>query len=102
MTCQPILCSWAFLNGNAYDYHALVNDQANAPAAMRRASDRVIRSLERYDFDLDGSLYDNQPIDVVDCDDVRATPGDTMGHLERAGRCRSSDWDRSPHPANGG
>ena len=22
--------------GNAYDYHAIVNDQANAPAAMRR------------------------------------------------------------------
>ena len=26
--------------GNAYDYHAIVNDQANAPAAMRRVSDR--------------------------------------------------------------
>jgi agmatinase len=70
--------------GNAYDYHAIVNDQANAPAAMRRASDRLIRSIERYDFDLGGPLYDNQPIDVVDCGDVRATPGDTTGHLKRA------------------
>ncbi len=53
--------------GNAYDYHAIVNDQANAPAAMRRVSDRLIRSMERYDFDLDGTLFDGQPIDMVDC-----------------------------------
>jgi agmatinase len=70
--------------GNAYDYHAIVNDQANAPAALRRASDRLIRSIERYDFDLGGPLYDGQAIDVVDCDDVRAEPGDTTGHLKRA------------------
>jgi len=70
--------------GNAYDYHAIVNDQANAPAAMRRASDRLIRSIERYDFDLGGPLYDNQTVDVVDCGDVRAEPGDVAGHLQRA------------------
>src|ERR1700722_9180963 len=70
--------------GNAYDYHAIVNDQANAPAAMRRASDRLIRSIERYDFDLGGPLYDGKAIDVVDCGDVRAEPGDTVGHLKRA------------------
>jgi len=70
--------------GNAYDYHAIVNDQANAPAAMRRVSDRLIRSLERYDFDLGGTLYDGQAIDAVDCGDVRAAPGDATGHLQRA------------------
>jgi len=70
--------------GNAYDYHAIVNDQANAPAAMRRVSDRLIRSLERYDFDLGGPLYDGQAIETVDCGDVRAEPGDTTGHLARA------------------
>jgi agmatinase len=70
--------------GNAYDYHAIVNDQANAPAAMRRASDRLIRSIERYDFDLGGPLYDGQDIKVVDCGDVRAEPGDTVGYLRRA------------------
>jgi agmatinase len=70
--------------GNAYDYHAIVNDQANAPAAMRRVSDRLIRSMERYDFDLGGTLFDGQPIDMVDCGDVRADIGDTTGHLKRA------------------
>ena len=70
--------------GNAYDYHAIVNDQANAPAAMRRITDRLIRSLERYDFDLGGPLYDGRDIDVVDCGDVRAELGHTTGHLKRA------------------
>ena len=58
--------------GNAYDYHAIVNDQANAPAAMRRVSDRLIRSMERYDFDLGGTLY-------------RRT-GDRYGGLRRCAR----------------
>ena len=70
--------------GNPYDYHATVNDQANAPAAMRRVSDRLIRSLERYDFDLGGPLYDGQAVEVVDCGDVRAEPGNITGHLLRA------------------
>ena len=70
--------------GNAYDYHAIVNDQANAPAAMRRISDRLIRSIERYDFDLGGPLYDGRSIEVADCGDVRAEIGDTTGHLRRA------------------
>ena len=70
--------------GNAYDYHAIVNDQASAPAAMRRISDRLVRSLERYDFDLGGPLYDGKSIDVVDCGDVRAELSDTTGHLKRA------------------
>ena len=69
--------------GNAYDYRAIVNDQANAPAAMRRITDRLIRSLERYDLDLGGPLYDGRDIDVVDCGDVRAELGHN-GHLKRA------------------
>lgn len=70
--------------GSAYNYHAIVNDQANGPAALRRISDRLVRSLERYDFDLGGPLYDGQNIDVVDVGDVRAEPGDVGGHLKRA------------------
>ena len=42
------------------------------PTAMRQASDRMVRSLERYDFDLGGPLYAGKPIRAVDCGDVRA------------------------------
>ena len=48
--------------GDAYSFPDIVNDQSNMPAAMRRASDRIVRSPERYDFDLGGPLYDNRPI----------------------------------------
>jgi agmatinase len=86
-TLDALTADIAFLGipyGNPYNYHATVNDQANAPAALRRASDRLIRSIERYDFDLGGPLYDGQAIDVVDCGDVRPELGDTKAHLQRA------------------
>jgi arginase family enzyme len=54
------------------------------PAAMRQASDRIVRSLERYDFDLGGPLYDGKPIRPVDCGDVRANSADLKGHYARA------------------
>ncbi len=70
--------------GSPYSFHETVNDQANGPAAMRRASDRILRGIERYDFDLGGPLYDGQPIRAVDCGDVRADPAAPRGHLARA------------------
>ncbi|MFI5013249.1 MAG: agmatinase [Hyphomicrobiales bacterium] len=70
--------------GSAYTYHDIVNDQANAPTAMRQATDRIVRSLERYDFDLGGPLYDGQAVEVIDCGDVRADRGDPRAHLRRA------------------
>lgn len=70
--------------GDAYTFDEIVNDQANMPTAMRQASDRIVRSLERYDFDLGGPLYDGRPIRTVDCGDVRAEPGDLKGHYARA------------------
>ena len=95
--------------GQAYSFREMVNDQSNGPAAMRRASDRMIRSIERYDFDLGGPLYDGRPIRAVDCGDVRADSarcdrarrahrgggaGDpaSRGHAHRARR-RSRDPD---------
>ncbi|SEG40177.1 agmatinase [Bosea lathyri] len=70
--------------GDAYSVPEIVNDQSNMPAAMRRASDRIVRSIERYDFDLGGPLYDNRPIRAVDCGDVAADIGDLKGHYGRA------------------
>ena len=54
------------------------------PAAMRQASNRIVRSLERYDFDLGGPLYDGKPIRAVDCGDVCADPADLKAHYRRA------------------
>lgn len=66
--------------GQAYSYEDITNDQSNAPTAMREASSRIVRSLERYDFDLAGSLYDGKPIRAVDCGDVRTELGDPGAH----------------------
>ena len=55
---EPILKSTrlkadiAFLGipyGDAYTAAEIVNDQSNMPTAMRQVSDRIVRSLERYD-----------------------------------------------------
>ncbi len=51
--------------GDAYTFAEIVNDQTNMPAAMRRATDRITRSIERYDFDVNGPLYDNRPIRTI-------------------------------------
>ena len=70
--------------GDAYTFQEIVNDQTNMPAAMRQASNRIVRSLERYDFDLGGPLYDGKPIRSVDCGDVCADPADLKAHYRRA------------------
>lgn len=69
--------------GSAYSFHEIVNDQANGPRAMREASDRIVRSLERFDFDLGGPLYAGRSLRVVDCGDVLALAGDLTGHIKR-------------------
>ena len=51
---------------------------------MRAATDRILRGIERYDFDLDGPLYDGQPIRAVDCGDVAADVAAPTAHVARA------------------
>lgn len=70
--------------GSAYSFEDITNDQSRMPTAMRQASDRIVRSLERYDFDLGGPLYDNRPIRTVDCGDVRTDILDVKSHVGRA------------------
>lgn len=60
--------------GDPYTMEEIVNDQSNAPTAIRRAWQRALRGLERYDFELNGPLLDNQDIKIIDCGDI---PGDT-------------------------
>jgi agmatinase len=70
--------------GSAYSVEDITNDQSNAPTAMRQASDRLVRGLERYDFDIGGPLYDGRDIEAVDCGDVRADVHDLKSHGRRA------------------
>ena len=59
--------------GDPYSIDELVNDQTNAPTAIRRASERMSLGLDRWDFDIGGTLFDGKDIKVVDVGDV---PGD--------------------------
>jgi agmatinase len=70
--------------GSAYSFEDISNEQSLMPSAMRQASDRVVRSLERYDFDLGGPLYDGRNIRSVDCGDVRTDIKDMKSHIGRA------------------
>lgn len=56
-----------------YSIEEVTNDQTRAPTAIRQATDRAVRSLERYDFDIGGPLLDDRDVKFVDCGDV---PGD--------------------------
>lgn len=62
--------------GSAYSIADVSNDQSNAPTAVRQASDRAVRSLERYDFDIGGPLLMGKDIRMVDCGDVIADARD--------------------------
>lgn len=70
--------------GNAYEPHAVSNDQTRAPDAIRRASDRMSRSLERYDFDVGGPIYDDRALKVVDVGNVPFDIHDHRSHFARA------------------
>lgn len=72
--------------GEAYNYDDIVNDQTNGPTALRAASIRVLRGLERYDFDLGGTLYDGNTVRAVDCGDVWGDHLDIKAHVVLAER----------------
>jgi agmatinase len=70
--------------GDPYTIDELINDQTNAPTAVRRASQRISLALDRYDFDIGGTLFDGQDIKVVDVGDVPGNADDLGGHYRRA------------------
>ena len=75
--------------GAPYSMEDVTNDQSNAPTAIRRSWQRALRSLERWDFDVGGPLFDGKDIRVVDCGDVPGDPNEPMKHYrlaEEAGR----------------
>lgn len=70
--------------GSPYSMRDVNNDQSRAPDAMRQVSERSVRSLERYDFDLDGTLFDGQNIRMVDCGNVPGNMHDFPEHVARS------------------
>lgn len=70
--------------GSPYSINEVTNDQTRAPTAVRQATDRAVRSLERYDFDIGGPLFDNQPVRMVDCGDIAADAWNLHQHYDAA------------------
>jgi agmatinase len=70
--------------GDPYGIDEVTNDQTNAPTAVRAQSRRLSDSLDRWDFDLGGTLFDGHDVRVVDCGDVPGDPADLGGHYRRA------------------
>ena len=71
-------------HGSPYSMEDVNNEQSRAPTAIRQASDRAVRSLERYDFDIGGPLYMGKAIKAVDCGDVPGNMYDFQDHVKRA------------------
>lgn len=70
--------------GSAYTMDEVTNDQSRAPTAVRQATDRAVRLLDRYDFDIGGTLYDGRDVRAVDCGDVTGDPADPKAHARNA------------------
>lgn len=67
-----------------YTMEEVTNDQSNAPTHIRRAWQRALRGLERWDFDLGGPIFDGKDIRVVDAGDVPGNPHDMGEHYRKA------------------
>src|ERR1044072_9428389 len=66
--------------GDPYTSDELINDQTNAPIAVRRTSQRFRQALDRYDVDIGGPVFDGRDIRVVDVGDVPGDAADHVGH----------------------
>jgi agmatinase len=84
--------------GQPYGPNKFANDQSNAPAAVRRASNRISDGLDHWDFDLGGPLFDGRDIRVVDCGDVPATSADMKAHYQIAEKAVRTILERGAYP----
>jgi Arginase/agmatinase/formimionoglutamate hydrolase, arginase family len=71
-------------HGAAYTIDEVSNDQAKAPTHIRRYCERALRGLDRWDFDIGGTLLDGRPIKIVDCGDILGDLSDLSAHRRRA------------------
>ena len=70
--------------GDPYSMGESSNDQSNAPTHIRRYCERALRGLDRYDFDIGGTLLNGEDITVVDCGDVIGEAKDVIGNHDRS------------------
>ncbi len=70
--------------GLPYEMGGGANPQSEGPDAIRRASDRISMGLDRWDFDVGGTLLGGRGVRVVDCGNVRADPYDPAAHYRWA------------------
>jgi agmatinase len=70
--------------GEAYSIDEVSNDQTNAPAHIRQYCERALRGLDRWDFDIGGTLFDGRPVRVEDCGNIIGDPRDPRVHSRRA------------------
>lgn len=76
-----------------YSMDEVTNDQTNAPTAVRAMSYKVSMGLDRWDFDIGGSLFDDREVRVVDCGDVPGDPNDMKDHYRRAEQAARSIFE---------
>ncbi len=70
--------------GDPYSMAEVSNDQSFAPTHIRRHCERALRGLDRYDFDIGGTMLDGRDISVVDCGDVIGEAKDVSGNHDRS------------------
>ena len=70
--------------GDPYSMGEASNDQSTAPTHVRRYCERALRDLDRYDFDIGGTLLNGEDIKVVDCGDVIGVAKDIAGNHNRS------------------
>ena len=84
-------------HGTPYDVKK-PSHSSQAPAAIRRATERYVGMLNHYDFDLGGPFLDNRNVRVVDCGDVPGDPLDAEGNCNRATEALRSIIDAGAVP----
>ncbi|MBT6095737.1 MAG: arginase [Rhodospirillaceae bacterium] len=70
--------------GLPYKMGGGANPQSEGPDAIRAASDRITMGLDRWDFDVGGTLLGGKDIRVVDCGNVRGDAYDPAEHYRLA------------------
>ena len=82
-------------HGWPYPRPGLTAGCADAPAAVRRRSQRLARFVDHWDFDVDGPLRIRR---IVDAGDVPGDPLDGAGNSERTREAVSAILDRGAVP----
>jgi len=67
-----------------YTMDETINEQTNAPTAVRQASERMCHGLDRWDFDIGGTPFDGKHVRVVDVGDIPGDPRNLRRHYELA------------------